>query len=202
MTTWNKLRKLVRNFIKPSAEVVPSPPPQTGHTPSGQDTPVDRTAPTSEQLFSPFTLNDLISLCELLEITITAEHETFIHAILDDLAVAITVSEDHTWLLFKAEFPVPPPGHSTVSEEPHEPSVEEIDRQLHLLIDATNEWNSGTLYPTAYVDRKDDQWLIRLDTAFFIAAGLTISQFENCVEIARNYTQGAIRQLPALIPPG
>lgn len=202
MTTWNKIRDLVREFIKPTAEAVPSPPARSATSSLTEDQRVSEPAPSPERIFSPFTFDDLIVLCELADITITARHDTFIHAIIDDLAVAITVSDDHVWMLFKAEFPVPPPGQVEISEAPHDPSVEEIDQQLHRLIDATNEWNSGTLYPTAYVDRKDDQWLIRLDTAFFIATGLTISQFKNCVEIARTYTQGAIRQLPDLIPPG
>lgn len=156
---------------------------------------------TAEQLHSPFTFNDLVSFADRVDMAITANHDPYIHVIVDDLAMAITVSKDNTWLLVKSEFPVPPPGLHNLEHIDTHPSTEEIDRQLHLLIDATNEWNSATMYPTAYVDRTGHQWVIRLDTTFFIAGGLTFSQFQSHIDTARFYTRGAISQLPTLIPP-
>ncbi|MDO5719143.1 MAG: YbjN domain-containing protein [Actinomycetaceae bacterium] len=154
-----------------------------------------------EELQFPFTFDDLLKFAERADLTITAQHEPYIHAIVDDLALAISVSQDNTWLLVKSEFPVPPPGLHNLEHIDTDPSTEEIDRQLHVLIDATNEWNSATMYPTAYVDRTGHQWVIRLDTTFFIAGGLTLSQFQSHIDTARFYTRGAITQLPTLIPP-
>lgn len=193
--------RLGANNTSTVADAHQSGAPKNGKTQDLEDA-VDQQRPDStEQLHLPFTFNDLVSFADRADMTITANHDPYIHAIVDDLAVAITVSQDNTWLLVKSEFPVPPPGLHNMEHIDTDPSSEEIDRQLHLLIDATNEWNSATMYPTAYVDRTGHQWVIRLDTTFFIAGGLTLSQFQSHIDTARFYTRGAISQLPTLIPP-
>ncbi|MDO5060611.1 MAG: YbjN domain-containing protein [Actinomycetaceae bacterium] len=157
-------------------------------------------AAPAEQLFKPVLFSELTELLAVAGLEVTEVSEGVLQTIVADVVLRMQLPNEHHWLLVKAEFPVLPPGVDLGGAE-SALDDEQTDKILHLLIDATNEWNSRWFMPTAYVDREADQWLIRLDCMFFIGSGLTASQLKRMVLNAAEYMQKAMRELPSLVAP-
>ncbi|MDT3767526.1 YbjN domain-containing protein [Gleimia hominis] len=153
----------------------------------------------NHQLFYPLDMNRLGQLLELCQIQIVAQQETAFDVVVDDMALNVGVSSDHVWMLIKSSFPVPSPGASFGGQP--DDTLEDVEKALHLLTDATNEWNARCHYPNAYLARVGKQWVIRLDCAFYAEAGLTIEQFQLAFNTARSCIKQAMEELPELIPP-
>lgn len=157
-------------------------------------------AAPAEQFFKPVLFSELTHLLAASGIEITEISEGVLQTIIDDVVLRMQLPNGHHWLLVKAEFPVFPPGVD-LGNTKAVLDDEQTDKILHLLIDATNEWNSRWFMPTAYVDRVSDQWLIRLDCMFYIGSGLTASQIKRMVLTAAEHMQKAMRELPSLVAP-
>lgn len=156
--------------------------------------------PTSEQFFPQVLLPQLHELLAASGFAASEVSEGVLQTVIDDVVLRFQLPNEHHWLLVKAEFPVLQPGIDLV-DAVAALDDEQTDKILHLLIDATNEWNSRWFMPTAYVDREADQWLIRLDCMFYIGTGLTPAQFKRRLLDAAAHMRKAMRELPSLVAP-
>ncbi|EEH64006.1 hypothetical protein HMPREF0044_1025 [Gleimia coleocanis DSM 15436] len=173
----------------------------TALQPETYEKPVTEPVAPIEHLYQDLSASRLKDLAADAQIELSEISEGVFQTVYEDVVLRLSTDPERVWLLVKAEFPVTQPGVNP--EVPANAlSDEENDKVLHLLIDATNEWNARWFLPTAYVDKVDAQWMIRLDCTFFVAEGATPSQFKTLLHNAAQGVRTAIRELPKLIPPG
>lgn len=148
----------------------------------------------------PLTLPVIEDLCRESPFPVIGSSLSHVTVLINDLDLEISLSDGAMWLLIKTSVEIP----NQVTPFPEldgELTDRQIDEQLHLLIDATNAWNQQHFLPTAYVDRVEDRWVVRLDSAFFAGAGMTTAQFASALARAATFSKQAAEEIPALIPP-
>lgn len=148
----------------------------------------------------PLTLAVIEDLCRESPFPVVGSSFSRINVLINDLDLEISLSEGAVWLLIKTSVAIPN-DVTPFPEHDEELNPRQIDEQLHLLIDATNAWNRDHFQPTAYVDRVEDAWVIRLDNAFFVGAGITTAQFASALARAATFSKQAAEKIPGLIPP-
>lgn len=205
MNFFDRAQKRLREFLAQnrdeSADSVPAQPAVPKNAPNlaadrGQVTDSD----DLEQLIDPLTIDVIGDLCAESPFPVISSslRETTVYV--NDMELEISLSEGSKWLLIRTFFPITQENSPfAVTGEPL--TEEQVDTQLHLLIDATNAWNQDWYQPTAYVDRQKDAWFIRLDSAYFAGAGLTADQFLSILIRTASFTDQARDEIPSLIPP-
>lgn len=161
--------------------------------------PADKSA--VDLLFKPVNEVALVRLAAAAGFELKQVSEDSFRTVLDDVVLRLSLHEQNTWLVVRAEFPVMQP-QVAAGVPANQLSEDENDKVLHLLIDATNEWNANWFLPTACVDKVGSQWMIRLDATFFISEGVSVTQFKIILERAAARVRTAIKEIPGLVPPG
>ncbi|MDO5048945.1 MAG: YbjN domain-containing protein [Actinomycetaceae bacterium] len=172
--------------------------PRAGDEDGADDLP--RFESDTSEFHKPLTITiieDLVRLSPFPVIGSTLEDVT---VLIHELPLTISLSEGGLWLLIRTAIELPE-QETPFPQRDEELNPKQLDDQLHLLIDATNAWNREHFQPTAYVDRAEDNWVLRLDCAYFAGAGLSTDQFAIALARSVAYCEQASEQIPALIPP-
>lgn len=152
-----------------------------------------------EDLIKPLTIDDVRELCMAEPSAVLDANDNYVALGVNDMRYQVSLSEHNVWLLVKTNLVIPAEQTPFTDTNPSDP--EEMDAQLHLMIEATNRWNNTHYQPTAYVSRNSNTWVIQLDTAYFVGEGMTPSQFYSSLARALKYAESAASAIPSFIPP-
>ncbi|MDO5033915.1 MAG: hypothetical protein Q4E01_00790 [Actinomycetaceae bacterium] len=152
-----------------------------------------------EEVYKPITIQKIEELCKADPESILEVNDKFVVVEAFGLKQIVRMSDKEGWIIVQCVYALS--GDELPFENTDTTDPEELNSQLHLLIEATNTWNRDRHQPTAYINREDDTWTLHLDSAYYAGSGLSASQFYSALHRAFGTARQAVEEIPTFIPP-